>query len=80
MKKQQNEGFHVRMDSAILYCVAAALIGFVIKSESHQSIVDTRVEQLERRADTMEADLKSIKESLYEIRSDVKLLIKGAYK
>ena len=76
-KKQNNMGFQVRLDSAILYCVAAALIGFVIKSESHQSIVNTRIEQLERRTDTLETDLKSIKESLYEIRGDVKLLIKG---
>ena len=76
-KNKHSEGFQIRFDSAILYCVAAALIGFVIKSESHQSIVNTRIEQLERRTDTLEQDLKSIKESLYEIRGDVKLLIKG---
>ena len=70
------EGFHIRLDSALLYCCLAALIGFIIKVESHQSITDTRLMQLERRTDTLEQDLKSIKESLYEIRGDVKLLVK----
>jgi len=32
---------------------------------------------LEQRTDTLESDLKIIKESLYEIKGDVKILIKG---
>ena len=80
-KNLNKEGFHIRLDSALLYFCVAALLGFIVKSESHQSIVDTRLGQLERRTDTLEQDLKSIKESLYEIRGDVKLLInKGGAK
>lgn len=78
--RKQPEGFQLRLNSALLYACLAALIGFVIKSESHHSAVDMRLNQLERRTDTAEADLKSIKESLYEIKGDVKLLIKGAGK
>ncbi len=70
------DGVRVRLDSRLLYCLAAALVGFVVRMESHNSASDTRLMQLERRTDTIEADIKIIKESLYEIRGDVKLLIK----
>lgn len=80
MPEKTTEGFHVRLNSALLYAMIAALIGFVIKAESHHSAVDTRLNQLERRTDTAESDLKSIKEALYEIKGDVKLLIQGANK
>jgi len=73
----KRDGLNLKMDSTILYCCMAALIGFVINAESHRNAVDTRLAQLERRTDTLEADLKSIKESLYEIRSNVKLLVQG---
>lgn len=56
----------------------AALVGFVVRAESHHASVNTRLAQLEHRTDTLESDLKIIKESLYEIRGDVKILIKGA--
>ena len=80
MTREQKDGLRVRLDSTLLYCVVAALLGFVVRVESHGSSTDTRLAQLERRTDTLEADLKSIKESLYEIRGDVKLLIKGTGK
>lgn len=70
------DGVRVRLDSRLLYCLAAALVGFVVRMESHNSASDTRLMQLERRTDTIEADIKIIKESLYEIRGDLKLLIK----
>ena len=70
------DGVRVRLDSRLLYCLAVALVGFVVRMESHNSASDTRLMQLERRTDTIEADIKIIKESLYEIRGDVKLLIK----
>jgi pyruvate-formate lyase-activating enzyme len=76
----ETDGLRVKFDSAILYALVAALIGFVVRVESHGSSTDTRLVQLERRTDTLEVDLKAIKESLYEIRSDVKILIKGATK
>jgi hypothetical protein len=79
-KNKKHEGIRLKLDTAIIYGVVAALIGFVIRAESHNSSTDTRLAQLERRTDTLEADLKAIKESLYEIRGDVKLLIKGANK
>jgi len=74
------DGVRVRLDSRLLYCLAAALVGFVVRMESHNSASDTRLGQLERRTDTIEADIKIIKESLYEIRGDVKLLIKDGIK
>ncbi|MDD3669548.1 MAG: hypothetical protein PHX68_04665 [Alphaproteobacteria bacterium] len=77
---EHHDGIKLKLDTAIIYLLAAALVGFVIRAESHGSSTDTRLAQLERRTDTLEADLKSIKESLYEIRGDVKLLIKGANK
>lgn len=77
---ENKDGLRVRLDSTLLYCLIAALIGFVIRAESHHSSADTRLMQLERRTDTLEGDLKAIKESLYEIRGDVKLLIKGTTK
>lgn len=80
MTQQEYEGFRVRFDSKILYALIAASIGFVIRTESQHSTTTTRLTQLERRTDTLESDLKIIKESLYEIRGDVKLLIKGAKK
>jgi len=80
MTKKPKEGFSIRFDSALLYCCLAALVGFIIKSETHQSIVDSRLGQLERRTDTLEKDLGSIKESLYEIKGDIKFLIKGIRK
>lgn len=80
MTNEQKDGLKVHLGSALLYCCVAALIGFVIKAESHQSTTNTRLSQLERRTDTAESDLKSIKEALYEIKGDVKLLIKGASK
>jgi hypothetical protein len=80
MTREQKDGLRVKIDTTILYCLIAALIGFVIRTESHDSATDTRLAQLERRTDTLEADLKAIKESLYEIKSDVKILIKGATK
>lgn len=75
-KRQHNDGFRIHMGSAILYASVATFIGFIIRAESNQSAVDTRLGQLERRTDTLEYDLKAIKESLYEIRGDVKLLLK----
>jgi len=45
--------------------------------ESHSAAIDTRLLQLERRTDTLEVDLKSIKDSLYEIKGDMKILLKG---
>jgi hypothetical protein len=80
MIRDKKDGLRVKVDSTLLYCLLAALIGFVVRVESRDSSTDTRLSQLERRTDTLEADLKSIKESLYEIKSDVKLLIKGANK
>ncbi len=74
------EGLKMHLGSSILYCLLAALIGFVIRAESHSKSVEVRIIQLERRTDTLETDLKSIKESLYEIKGDVKLLIKGSHK
>jgi len=79
MSEQEKEGFRLHLGSALLYCVVAALVGFAVRVESHQMAHDTRISQLERRTDTLESDLKSIKESLYEIKGDVKLLIKGAH-
>lgn len=78
MAKQDYDGVRMRLDSKILYGLIAASIGFVIRAESQHSTTTTRLTQLERRTDTLESDLKIIKESLYEIRGDVKLLIKGA--
>ena len=75
--QQEREGFKMRIDGRILYGVIVALIGFVIRAESHHSSFNTRLEQLEQRTDTLESDLKIIKESLYEIKGDVKILIKG---
>lgn len=82
MSKQHNnhDGFKIQLNSALLYCLLAALVGFIIRVESTQSITGNRIAQLERRTDTLEADLKSIKESLYEIKGDVKLLIKESMK
>ncbi len=77
MSKNDKEGFKVRIDARLLYCVIAAAIAFVVRAESHHTSVNTRLGQLEHRTDTLESDLKIIKESLYEIRGDVKLLIKG---
>jgi hypothetical protein len=77
MTRKQRDGLRVRIDSTLLYCLIAALLGFVVRVESHGSSTDTRLAQIERRTDTLEYDLKSIKESLYEIKGDVKLLIKG---
>ena len=71
------DGMKVHLGSTILYCMIAALIGFVIRAESQSQSVEIRIAQLERRTDTLETDLKAIKESLYEIKGDVKLLIKG---
>lgn len=79
-KNDKQEGIRLKLDTAIIYCIVAALIGFVIRAESHNSSADTRLAQLERRTDTLEGDLKAIKESLYEIRGDVKILIKGTHK
>lgn len=78
MTQAQKDGFRVQLSSTILYCIMAALAGFVVRAETRQVAIETRVGQLERRTDTLEGDLKVIKESLYEIRGDVKLLIKGA--
>lgn len=80
MTTQETEGIRLKVNTAIIYCIVAALIGFVIRAESHNSAADMRLNQLERRTDTAESDLKSIKEALYEIKGDVKLLIKGATK
>lgn len=74
------DGLKVQLGSTILYCVMAALIGFVVRAETRQVAAETRIAQLERRTDTLEGDLKVIKESLYEIRGDIKLLIKGTNK
>ncbi len=76
-KHQEKEGFKMKIDSRLLYCLMAAMVGFVVRAESHHTSVNTRLNILEHRTDTLESDLKSIKESLYEIRGDVKLLIKG---
>jgi hypothetical protein len=78
MTKEQKDGVRVQLGSAILYALMAALIGFVVRAETRQVAAETRIGQLERRTDTLESDLKAIKESLYEIKGDVKLLIKGA--
>ena len=80
MTREQKDGIRVKIDSTILYCVVAALLGFVVRVESHGSSTDTRLIQLERRTDTLEVDLKAIKESLYEIKSDVKILVKETTK
>lgn len=77
-KQQEREGFKMRVDGRLLYALMAAMVGFVVRAESHHAAVNTRLMQLERRTDTLESDLKIIKESLYEIRGDVKILIKGA--
>ncbi len=79
-KHSERDGFRVNIDSRILYGVIVALTAFVIRSETHHTASVTRLNQLERRTDTLESDLKIIKESLYEIRGDVKTLIKGANK
>jgi chaperonin cofactor prefoldin len=78
MTKERQNGIRLQVNAALLYACIAALVGFVIKAESHHSAVDTRLAMLERRTDTLESDLKSIKESLYEIKADVKILIKGS--
>lgn len=78
VKQQEREGFKMRVDGRLLYVLMAALVGFVVRAESHHASVNTRLAQLEHRTDTLESDLKIIKESLYEIRGDVKILIKGA--
>ena len=78
VKQQEREGFKMRVDGRLLYGLMAALVGFVVRTESHHASVNTRLMQLEHRTDTLESDLKIIKESLYEIRGDVKILIKGA--
>jgi len=67
----------MHIGSTILYCLMAALVGFVIRAESHSQSVEVRIAQLERRTDTIETDLRAIKTSLHEIRSDVRLLVKG---
>lgn len=77
MSKETKDGFKVKLDSSLLYCLAAALIGFIVRVESHSAAIDTRLLQLERRTDTLEIDLKSIKDSLYEIKGDMKILLKG---
>ena len=77
MSKETKDGFKVKLDSSLLYCLAAALIGFIVRVESHSAAIDTRLLQLERRTDTLEVDLKSIKDSLYEIKGDMKILLKG---
>lgn len=74
---ENKDGLKVQLGSTILYCLMAALVGFVIRAESRHILAETRIAQLERRTDTLETDLKAIKESLYEIKGDVKLLIKG---
>jgi len=76
-KQEQKDGFRVKLDSSLLYCLAAALIGFIVRVEAHSAAIDTRLLQLERRTDTLEVDLKSIKDSLYEIKGDMKILLKG---
>ena len=78
VKQQDGEGFKMRVDGRLLYGLMAAMVGFVVRAESHHASVNTRLLQLEHRTDTLESDLKIIKESLYEIRGDVKILIKGA--
>lgn len=78
VKQQEREGFKMRVDGRLLYGLMAVLVGFVVRAESHHASVNTRLAQLEHRTDTLESDLKIIKESLYEIRGDVKILIKGA--
>lgn len=80
MDNHLKEGVKVHLGSTLLYCLIAALIGFVIRAESSHRTTEIRIGQLERRTDTLETDLKSIKESLYEIKGDVKLLIKGTHK
>ena len=77
MSKETKDGFKVKLDSSVLDCLAAALIGFIVRVESHSAAIDTRLLQLERRTDTLEVDLKSIKDSLYEIKGDMKILLKG---
>ncbi len=77
MPKTEKDGFKVRIDARLLYGVIAAVVAFVVRAESQHTSVNTRLGQLEHRTDTLESDLKIIKESLYEIRGDVKLLIKG---
>ncbi len=77
MPKTEKDGFKVRIDARLLYGVIAAAVAFVVRAESQHTSVNTRLGQLEHRTDTLESDLKIIKESLYEIRGDVKLLIKG---
>ena len=52
--QQEREGFKMRIDGRILYGVVVALIGFVIRAESHHSSVNTGLEQIEERADTLE--------------------------
>ena len=78
VKQQDREGFKMRVDGRLLYGLMAAMVGVVVRAESHHASVNTRLLQLEHRTDTLESDLKIIKESLYEIRGDVKILIKGA--
>ena len=75
--QEPKDGFRVKLDSSLLYCLAAALVGFIVRVESHSAAIDTRLMQLEHRTDTVEEDLKSIKDSLYEIKGDVKILLKG---
>ncbi len=79
-KHPEHDGFRVNIDSRILYGLIVAMIGFVIRTEKHYTVGETRLSQLEQRTDTLESDLKIIKESLYEIRGDVKILIKGVEK
>lgn len=76
MTDTSKDGMRVHLGSTILYCLIAALVGFVIRAESQSQSVEVRIAQLERRTDTLETDLKAIKESLYEIKGDVKLLVK----
>ncbi len=42
------DGVRVRLDSRLLYCLAAALIGCVVRMESHNGASDTRLMQLKR--------------------------------
>ena len=74
---QYKDGMKMHFGSTILYCLMAALVGFVIRAESHSKSVEVRLVQLERRTDTIETDLRAIKTSLHEIRSDVRLLVNG---
>ena len=57
--QQEREGFKMRIDGRILYGVIVALIGFVIRAESHHSSVNTRLEQLEQRTGYLRVGFKN---------------------